>query len=166
MFFPSFRKTSFSYINMNNHFRTLIEWIVRSNLMSNWSEYCNPLAMDWKTAEKTVKENSFWRGQICCLLSWWEGFKGSHDMHKMMTDVVNLTLVTLQILFWAESTLQRGKKKIDSHCQMKMIDFQQEGNARLDSEEKFIICILSFFLFGLASLQFSHHLNVTDPQYP
>lgn len=71
--------------------------------------------------------------------------------HKMMTDVINLTLVTLQRFFWAEFMLPTEK----SHCQMKIIDFQQEGNVRLNSEEKFIICLyfLSFFWFVLLLIQ-------------
>lgn len=54
-----------------------------------------------------------------------------------MTDVVNLTLVTLQSLFWADSTFLKGGG--GGAYQMKIIDFQQEVNVRLDSEMAFII---------------------------
>lgn len=61
----------------------------------------------------------------------------------MMTDVVNLTLVTTEFLL---GRIHASNDK-DSHCQMKIIDFQQEGNVRADSEEKFRICFFSSFLF-------------------
>lgn len=95
-----------------------------------------------------LKEPIFWRGQISLLPSWWEGFKGSHDVDKMMTDVVNLTLVTLQSLFWADSRVLKG----GGACQMKIIDLQQEVNVMLDSEEAFIIWTFFFPLRKRASL--------------
>lgn len=162
-FFPVTGKQAFphkhDYYHNKVQFRTLVEWIVGCNLITNCQNNINSplLFMDLKTAVKTVERTHFLEGSNFLPSPLVRGLQritwhAQNDDRCCKCHAGNFTEFLLGQI---HATNKKKRKKEDCRRQMKIIDLQQEGNVRLKSEEKLIICrfFLSFFWFIILSIQ-------------
>lgn len=149
-------------------FRTLVGWIVGCNLITNCQNNINSplLFMDLKTAVKTVERTHFLEGSNFLPSPLVRGLQritwhAQNDDRCCKCHAGNFTEFLLGQIHATNKKKKRKRIKEDCRRQMKIIDLQQEGNVRLKSEEKPLICLffLSFFL-GLSFFQFSHQFKM------